>query len=265
MKPRLLLFDLDGTLLDRDRTIRTATLNVLVMAREAGIRVGLATGRSPVSVRRYVEELTPTGPLILLNGCLLWDIEDNRAVAASLLPRRDAVAIARATVQLGIHANFYIGDQLFVANRGRESLDSERKDGVPHTQVDDLVDFVRNHESAPYKVLCIDERGDFRALEASLDTDCTIVRSEPTYLEILPPDVNKGAMLPAIERIYGISPAEIWAFGDQLNDLELLREAGRAIAMGNSNPAVLAAAHHVIGRNDTDAIADFLRSELSLM
>lgn len=261
-RQRLLLFDLDGTLLGPDRRIRPANLVALHEAMERGLLVGLATGRSPLSAQGYLEKLAPNGPSILLNGCLLWD---NGPVAQRTLPHGDAVRLVEATIELGVHANVYIAGELFVAHRGELSLASEAKDGVSHTEVADLVAHVRDHD-APFKLLCIHESGDFTALierfREVVESDCTIVQSEPTYLEVLPPGVNKAAMLDEVERLYGVAPIDVVAFGDELNDLELLRAAGTAVAMGNANPEIVRYADHQIGPNDSDAIAMFVRGLL---
>jgi Cof subfamily protein (haloacid dehalogenase superfamily) len=268
MSYELLLFDLDGTLLDVDRTIRPATLEVLRQLMACGVRVGFSTGRSPVSVKRFVDQLGPTGPLILFNGCVLWDVDQDAAVASRTLPPDDAVRLVEATVDLDVHANVYIDRDLFVQHRGRLSIESELKDGVPHTEVDDIVVHVRRHATAPFKLLCIDESANFHPLiarfEQVLRSDCTLVHSEPTYLEVLPPGVNKGAMLPEIEKHYDIPASAVMVFGDENNDAELLAAAGRAVVMANANPAVLPLADDVIGRNDTDAIAHYLRDVFSL-
>lgn len=268
-KPELLLFDLDGTLLDVDRTIRPSTREVLTELMRRGVRVGFSTGRSPVSVRRFVDELQPNGPLILFNGCVLWDVERDEAVASRQLDREVAIGLVEATVDLEVHANVYIGRDLFVRHRGPLSLASEEKDGVPHTEVPDIVEHVRSHENAPFKLLCIDDEAAFGPLIErfrAVTTTCTIVNSEPTYLEVLPPGVNKGAMVDEIEALYGIDRSRIAAFGDELNDVELLQCTGTAVLMGNCNPRMRSLVGNAvcIGGNSEDAIAEYLRGIFGL-
>ena len=263
MKPRLLLFDLDGTLLSPERTIHPSNLRALNGAMARGIRVGFATGRTRLSVQSYVDLVAPTGPLVLMNGCALWDVERDEPVAQRQLDHVSAVRALRIITDLGIHVNVYIDRALYVANRGELSLASELKDGVPHTQVGDVVAFVHEHRHRPFKLLCIEPTGAFAPLlsrfeAAALTDSCTVVRSEPTYLEVLPAGTNKAAMLSQIERAYGIAPDEIVAFGDQLNDLELLRSAGIGVAMGNAHALAIEASDVQIGPNDSDAIARYV-------
>ena len=134
------------------------------------------------------------------------------------------------------------------------------KDGVPHTVVGDLMAYCTGD---PYKVLLIDEAGDFDEFKtrfrAVAKTPCTLVHSEPTYLEVLPAGVCKGSALPAVEKHTGIPAARIAAFGDGLNDLELLEASGCGVAMGNALDPVKECADRVIGDCDSDAIERFLR------
>ncbi len=258
----LVLFDLDGTLLDPERRVRPANKRAFNKLRELGVRVGFATGRSPVSVGPFVQELDPTGPLILFNGCMVWCCERRAPVCTHHLHRDDALAALRVVTEARVHCNLYIGDRLFVAERSATSLDSERKDGVPHEAVGSLPEFLERCEEAPIKLLMIREGGDFTALlpalRAALRNPCTLVNSEPTYLELLPPGVCKGGGLDVIAREFGIPPARVLAFGDGRNDLELLQHAGMGVAMGNAHPDLQQAADRIIEGNDSDSIAALL-------
>lgn len=259
----LVLFDLDGTLLDPDRRVRPANAALIAELVAAGVRVGVATGRMPRSVRPFVDALGLNGPLLLLNGGMIWDVARAAPAHEERLPLADALAVLRIAAELGIHVNLYVDEELLIAERSATSVESERKDGVAQTAVGDLAVWLQARGVAPYKLLLIQEQGAFEELErralAVLQTPCTLVHSEPTYLEILPPGVCKGAALSAIERHYGIAPERVMAFGDNLNDLELVERAGLGVAMGNAHPALVAAADLTIGPHDSDAIAELLR------
>ena len=260
----LLLFDLDGTLLGPDGAIRPATLQALQTVMAGGVQVGFATGRPPRGVRPFVEALAPNGPVILLNGGMLWDAAAALPIATVSMPRPDALAALEIAAELGIHANLYVGDDLFIAEPSPTSRESEEKDGVPHQAVGDLAAFLRSETRQPLKVLLIHEEpeafeGFERRFRATTRAGCTLVRSERTYLEVLPPGVTKGAALADVEAAYGIAPSRVVAFGDSLNDLELLVAAGLGIAMANAHPLLRERADLVIGPHGSDAIADFLR------
>jgi Cof subfamily protein (haloacid dehalogenase superfamily) len=260
MRWDLLLFDLDGTLLNSQRHIPDSTRAVLKEWMDRGKQVGLATGRSLRSALPYAQSIDANGPLILFNGGLVWDPVASSPIAQKLVPREDAVSALGIAAELGIHANLYLGDTIAIAHASATSRESEGKDGVAHTVVGDLGSFCTGE---PYKVLLIDEAGqfeDFKArFRAAAKTPCTLVHSEPTYLEVLPAGVCKGSALPAVEEHTGIPASRIMAFGDGLNDIELLTASGCGVAMGNALDPVKERADVVIGDCDTDAIERFLR------
>ena len=183
--------------------------------------------------------------------------------AALRVGRDDAIAALSIATELGIHANLYLGAPIAIAQRTPTSRESEVKDGVPHTVVGDLKAYCTGD---PYKVLLIDEAGDFDEFKmrfrAIAKTACTLVHSEPTYLDVLPAGVCKGSALPAVEKHTGIPAARIAAFGDGLNDLELLEASGCGVAMGNALDPVKECADRIIGDCDSDAIERFLRDPL---
>lgn len=260
MGGELLLFDLDGTLLDSSRRIRASTLALLAELMDEGVRVGLATGRSLRSALPFAEQLQPNAPLILFNGGLVWDPLTSTAVFERGLPREDAHLALRIAADLGIHANLYQGAEIAIAQESQTSRESEEKDGVPHIVVGELV---AHCTTDPHKILLIDESGLFTGFKerfrAVAKTPCTLVRSEPTYLEVLPAGVCKGSALPAVEAHVGIPASQVIAFGDGLNDAELLAACGCGVAMGNALEAVQELADVVIGDCDSDAIERFLR------
>lgn len=262
--PRLLLFDLDGTLLDPVRQISEANRRAIRSAMARGVRVGFATGRSRRSVWPWVEELQPSGPLILLNGAMVWDVAAARPLLERRLPRPDARAALSAAADLGVHANLYLGDDVVIAARSDTSRASEVKDGVGHTVVGDLLAHLDGQAAEPYKILCIDESGGIDALADRLRSVLTegsvLVHSEPTYLEVLPPGVSKGAALQVALEHTGLEASQVVSFGDGLNDIELLEASGVGVAMANAHPGLRGYADLVIGSNDSDTIADFLSS-----
>lgn len=263
----LLLFDLDGTLLDPRRRIHPRNAAVFERARAHGVRTGFATGRPPRSVRPYVEELAPTGPLICFNGGVVWDLTSERALlhrGLDVVDAKDALELARAA---GVHANLYVGDDIYIEADSETARASALKDGVQQEVAGPLASFLHDSEHStptptpPTKILFIAEPGALRALHDAIraaDVRSVLVFSEPTYLEMLPPDTNKGAALDTVVAACGITLANVCAFGDNLNDLELIERAGVGVAMANAHERLRERADVIIGDNAGDAIARFL-------
>jgi len=261
---KLLLFDLDGTLLDPARRVHPRNAAVLARAREHGVRTGFATGRPPRSVRPYVEELAPTGPLICFNGGVAWDLAADRALFRRALELEDARRALDLARDLGLHANLYIDDDIYIEQQSETSRASALKDGVEQIVVGPLAPFLAERGQGPTKILFIADPSALEALHDAIrrdDAQNVLVFSEPTYLEMLPHGTNKGAALDAVVAACGITLANVCAFGDNLNDLELVERARIGVAMANAHERLRAIADVIIDDNAGDAIARFLEEE----
>ncbi|MBI1944925.1 MAG: HAD family hydrolase [Deltaproteobacteria bacterium] len=259
---RLVLFDLDATLLDARRQVHEDNVRALARLMAGGVKVGLATGRPPLSVAPYVERVKPNAPLVHFNGAMVRDFASGRVIFEKSLERavaKGCLAIARAH---GFHANLYVGSEIWIERTTPTSQESERKDGVPHTVVGALAPALDGALCAPTKILCIGPPEGIAPLTEALarahGAEVALVNSEPSYLEVLPPGCSKLEATRELARHLSIDLAEVMAFGDNLNDLELLTGCGLGVAMGNSHARVLAEVPTHIGHHDTDAIARFL-------
>lgn len=259
---RLVLFDLDATLLDARRGVHPENVRAIARLTAARVKVGLATGRPPLSVAPYVERVEPNAPLVHFNGAMVRNFATGEVIFERSLARPAAagcLAIARAH---GFHANLYMGSQIWIDAVTPTSSESELKDGVPHTVVGDLGAALGAAAMLPTKILCIGPPEGIapltQAMQAAHGAEVALVNSEPNYLEVLPPGCSKLEATRHLARHLSIALAEVMAFGDNLNDLELLTGCGLGVAMANSHARVLAEVKTHIGHHDTDAIARFL-------
>jgi len=258
MKYDLIYFDVDETLVDRERRLLPGTVRALAEARRRGARLGLATGRMLVSARPYAEAIEAKAPLILYNGCRIQD-----PLTGEVLFRRELpLPLARLALEIlpgfDIHCNLYVGNSLYIESVTPRAEASMIKDGVEAEPVGDLLSFLRED---PVKLLLIGKGKELdrfreeytRNLPGS--TRPELVRSEPTYLEILPAGASKGEALGEVSAITGVPLTRIAAFGDSYNDIEMLERAGLGVAMGNSPDDVKARADVVADTNEADGIA----------
>lgn len=264
---RAVYFDVDGTLVDSRRRLHPATVAAVVALRERGVRRALATGRAFASAAPFVEAVAADAPLVLYNGCQVVDPANGAVLARCDLALEHARAALRLAASLDLHVNCYL-DQLYVARLGRRAQESVAKDGLDAEPVGDLLAFLQRD---PVKLLCIGPPAACDAFKAELDAACAahqappaVVRSEPEYVEVLGHGANKGGGLSLACRAAGLEPAEVVAFGDGPNDLELLEAAGLGVAMGNAHPEVRARADRVIGHHDGDALGRALTEIFNL-
>lgn len=256
---RLVVADIDGTLVTPDRQITTRVLAAVRTAQGRGVRVLLATGRIWASARPYFERLGADPPAILYNGGLVYDFvagQELRRVHLDSAGARGVLEILREVPEVQPH--LYAGDRVYTGRINEWTERYQRKDGLQVDAVGDLVAFL---PPDPMKILIIGARADLeRAADRirTLPGPLTMVFSEETYLEILPAGSSKGAALQFVAEQLEIPLSAVVAVGDNLNDLEMIRAAGIGVAMGNAPEALKAAADDVAPANDEEGLAEVI-------
>jgi hypothetical protein len=266
---RLIVLDVDGTLVNREGRISAGTLRGLAAAQARGIRVTLATGRMYASARPYADRIQANAPLILYNGARIQDPMGGTIRYSAYLPRGQAARGLRLARRFDVHANLYLGERIYIDRVDEVSRESARKDGVEQVPVGDLVGFLEGQPEDPVKILLIGPGETLEALAAAYRAGAPgaddlphLVRSEAEYLEIQPRGVTKGAGLTRVCGLLGIPPSAAVAFGDNLNDLEMIQVAGLGVAMGNAHADLKRAARIVAPSNDEDGVAAVLRTHV---
>ncbi len=259
MSYRLLVADIDGTLVTTAREIPAPVREAVRAAQARGVRVLLATGRIWRSARRFVEDLGADPPAILVNGALVYDFVADRIWFRALLPRAQAQAVLEVLVRFPqVAPHVYVDDRVYVGAVTPLTVAYQQKDGLDVDAVGDLRQWL---QADPMKILVI---GDPPALEAvareldALQAPINYVFSERHYLEVLPPRVNKGVALQIVAERLGVRAQEIVAVGDNLNDLAMIQYAGLGVAMAHAPEALRREADYVAPGNDEHGLREVI-------
>jgi Cof subfamily protein (haloacid dehalogenase superfamily) len=256
---RLVVADIDGTLLTRDREITPGVLAAVRAAQADGVRVCLATGRIWLSARQYFERLGADPPAILYNGGLVYDFRAATVLRRTHLDYEHARAVLEILREVPeVQPHLYAGDRVFTGRVNELTDRYRRKDSVQVEEVGDLVAFLPRD---PMKILIIGARPDLERAVSRIRTipmPINTVFSEETYLEILPVGSSKGVALEFVAAYLAIPLSDVVAVGDNLNDLEMLHTAGLGVAMGNAPDALKSAADAVTRTNDEEGVRDVI-------
>jgi Cof subfamily protein (haloacid dehalogenase superfamily) len=253
---RLAATDLDGTLLRSDGTVSRRTCRAIHGAEEAGILLALVTGRPPRWMAPVAAATGHAGVAICANGALLYDLHTEQVVGSTLLAAPaalDTVAALRAAVPgLSFAAEFTPGFGHEASYRhGWDLGEVSVRVGAAEEILDQpVVKLLARHPTM--------DRDELLTLARELlGAGVTVTSSSTTeaLLEISAPGVTKATALAGLAERAGIPAADVVAFGDMPNDLPMLDWAGRAVAVANAHPDVLALADEVTASNDDDGVA----------
>ena len=250
---RLIASDLDGTLLHSDGTVSPRTRIAIRAALDAGLAFAFVTARPPRYIAHLAEAAGVSGLAVCSNGAILYDIGRRSVIHHERL----APAIARELVDAVREA---LPEIAFAVEHG-DSLAYE-----PHFPpfAEDLparIDHVHAFcDEDLVKLLILHPEHEAETL-ADLVRDAVGTRAQvnhsggPRIVEIAAAGVSKATGLARLCDELGIDREEVVAFGDMPNDLPMLALAGRAVAVANAHPEVLAAADEVTASNDDDGVA----------
>jgi len=254
---RLLVTDVDGTLLPADRKLPAAVRQAVRAAQARGVRVCLATGRMWRSVRPYLEAVGADSPVILYNGAVVYDFEADRVVERHTLDPdgvRAALEVLREFPDVRPH--LFADDRVYVDRQDAQSRAYLERDGITAEEVGNLLECL---PPDPIKVLVVGDPDRLAVLDTELARRAPQVRrvfSERNFLEVLPAGVSKGSALQRVCALLGVPPELVVAVGDNPNDLEMLQVAGLGVAVSNAHPTLRAAAAYVTRAGPGEAIVE---------
>jgi Cof subfamily protein (haloacid dehalogenase superfamily) len=224
-------------------------------AESAGIVLALVTGRPPRWMAPVAEATGHTGVAVCANGALLYDLHSETVLASSLLDVDDQLRVVQAlravAPGLTFAAEYAPG---FGHEPGyRHGWDLGRTD-VRVGPAEEILDRPVAKLLARHATMAADELLALavEVLGASVSVTSS---SHEALLEISAHGVTKASALARLAGRAGITPEQVVAFGDMPNDLPMLAWAGRAVAVANAHPEVLALADEVTASNDDDGVA----------
>lgn len=263
---KLIASDMDGTLLNDRKELPSGFHEAIRTLKAQGTLFAVASGRQYASLRRDFEEYVSDILFIAENGALVMR-EDQRLLVdpmdAEYLP--SIIRVAR-TIQ-GVYPVICRPDCALVEKDASPSFIEDVKRYYPSWKVvDRLEDWCALDDVC--KIAFYDE-GDaktheFPLLQEALSERLCVVLSGQQWVDIMKPGVHKGKAMEGLQRMLGVRPEECMAFGDYLNDYELLESVGESYAMENALDALKGIAKYIAPSNNDEGVMKVLRERFAL-
>ena len=268
---KLIAFDMDGTLLDSAKRIRQDSLEAIREASAAGKTVVLSTGRCMPELEEYLEDLRNAGLdfLIAVSGSLIRNIRNGQDLSVRPIPREVLLAMLERAEDEDIMVHI-LADRSYmqkdkVCHSARYGMGSyQEMFSRVAVQPENLLEYCTVHPFTVYKCnfYCQSPEQREQLKDLCADLPLNMAYSETSAIEYCCRDVSKASGLEELCRLRGIPVSESIAVGDADNDLTMLQTAGFAVAMGNANDQVKAAADAIVADNDHGGCAEAIRSFL---
>lgn len=264
MNKKILVLDIDGTLVNSEKEITPKTFDALMQIQEMGHIVVLASGRPYPGMKNFVEKLKLEqygGYVICFNGAKAIDCKTNEVMVQNVIPKEFAKTIYEYAKREDIGMVTYDGDKVIAATRIDDYLQYEaRLNFMILHKVNDFLSYV--DYDVP-KFLLTAEPDKAKRCESELKEllapDLNVFRSEPYFIEITSDSVDKAKTLDELIKKIGMKREDSICCGDGFNDLTMVQYAEVGVAMDNAQQIVKDNADYITASCDDDGIAQVIQ------
>lgn len=281
---KLMAIDLDGTLLNSKGEVSEGTKLALQNAKAQGTEVILASGRPISSTKTLALELGIDNFLISGNGSVIYDIQNDEIIYDRFLSKEQVLEIVKMCEENSFYYNIYTEEEVIAKSLNYNVLfynnENIKKNEEKRTHINLVQDVARYIEESGREnflkiTICDESKWVFnnimRKLKEIKNVDILEIEymsrkriKEGTsdidiqyyYTEITNENVNKWSAIEFLMEKFNIKKEEIVAIGDNLNDKEMIQNAGLGVVMGNSNPKMKEIADVIVADNDSEGVMD---------
>ena len=257
---KLIACDMDGTLLDENENLPEGTYDLILELAHAGIRFTAASGRRSDTLRSMFSPVADSMDFVASNGAQVYargTLVDREVFSHAAAKRLKCVVDMFDTLHLALFdetLSFLLDDE--------ERFEREIDKNLPNPC---RVYAVPSPDTSIVKasIYCDEALMDMAyVLERELGDDFVFAPSGSRWIDVMQRGVSKATGIAQVMQAYGIPADEVMAFGDSMNDYEIMRMVGTSCAMGNGRSAIKQIATHVIGPNTEQSVQRELRALL---
>ena len=258
---RLLLADVDGTLVPKDKVLTEATKKVVRELGSAGIVFAITSGRPPRGMSMLIEPLALQCAIAGFDGGVFVN-PDLSVIESHTLDLATAKKTLKLILDQGLDAWVYTEEEWLI--RDKEAPYVARETSTVKFDAKVVPSFTDAHLAHAVKITGISSDLDVvaaceKAAQSSLGDKASAPRSQPYYLDVTSPKATKGTVVATLSRLMNIPAARIATMGDMPNDISMFRASGFSVAMGNASDEVKAQASAVTDTNENEGFAKAVR------
>ena len=268
MDIKLLVLDVDGTLLNSNREMTERTIKTLRKAQQNGVRIVLASGRPTHGILQFASEIDldfNDGYIISYNGAKVTEASTGKVLFERRIDPQMIPYLERETAKTGSSLAYYYKDEVVATDTSNvHIIDEAQMNNLKLRQVESISKMFDPkggaQEEWPFEVMIVND--DEQALQAldshfkrHLNGVLDTIHSNPYLLEIVGYQVGKSYAMSALVQNLGISMKQVLAVGDGVADINMLQMAGVGLAMGNASDEVKRCADYTTLTNDEDGLA----------
>lgn len=256
---KMLVLDLDDTLLRDDYSISARNKDMLLQAQNMGVKVVLASGRPTPAMYQFAEELKLAhydSYMISFNGAVVTSMKNNEILFETCLTQAEVHSLHDFSIDNNVHIITY-SDKGVVSETHSEYIDVELKlTGIPHHKVPC---FKSEVTGSAIKCILLEHPNYLKQVEKKLKAErpnLSVARSKPFFLEVMPHGIEKAKSIDFLAKTLGINQSEIIAVGNAGNDLTMVQYAGLGVWVDNVTPELRNEADYIVASNMNDGVAE---------
>jgi Cof subfamily protein (haloacid dehalogenase superfamily) len=269
---KLLLADVDGTLLTHEKILTDRACAAVAKLRVAGVQFAITSGRPPRGMQMLIEPLSLTTPIAAFNGGMF--VRSDLSVVEQRVLHAAVVEPAMETMErFGLDTWIYRGNDWFVRDLHAPHVEREEwtvkfpptvvpdfkgltNDVVKLVGVSDDLEAVRKCEGAVRQQFADKVHAKQSNPQRETPSLVSAARSQPYYLDVTHPDANKGFVVLRLSEMLRIPPGQIATIGDMPNDVSMFEKSGMSIAMGQSSDEVKNAATYTTDSSEEEGFGN---------
>lgn len=256
---KMIITDLDDTLLNSQKKISKIDLEAIFKAQENGVKFVLCSGRPTFAMKSLAKEVKADeygSYIISFNGSIINDFKNNKNLFESSLEKEDLHLLYDFSKKYNTHILTYINDEI-ISETDSEYIDVEVDlTKMPHRKVKSFKEFVNQ---GAVKCMLLAEPSYLKEVEVELKKEYgdkySIAISKPFFLEVTKLGIDKGIAVKKLANTLNIPIDEVIAVGDSFNDLPMLKASGFSIAVENANPEIKKQVDFITKSNDEGGMA----------